>query len=87
MAIEIGTEIQNALRDHAGEAVPLVDPTTKKHYRLIAEEQYQRWTAILDSPWSPEEQLLLLRDAGRRAGWDDAAMDAYDRLDDSTALS
>jgi hypothetical protein len=30
---------------------------------------------------SIDEQQRLLRDAGRRAGWDDSAMDDYDRYD------
>ena len=36
-----------------------------------------------DGDWTPEEQLRLLADSGKRAGWDDPEMDVYDNYDEN----
>ena len=55
------------------------DPRTGAEYALLPEERYERFKAFFeDDPLSNDERQALLRDFGRRAGWDDPAMDAYD---------
>jgi hypothetical protein len=50
---------------------------------LVSQDQYDRLRPLFENePFTLEEQRELLRAAGRRAGWDDAEMDAYDHYDE-----
>lgn len=62
------------------EAPRVIDPQTRTKYVLVKEDVYERLEALLvpDRLTSAEQQAALLA-AGRRAGWDDAEMDVYDR--------
>ena len=62
-----------------------IDPETKQEYVLVRAELYERLKALLydDGDWTPEEQLSLLAASGKRAGWDDPAMDIYDNYDEN----
>ena len=63
--------------------VRVIDPRTQRVYVLIADEQFDRLRSLLDlEPLSLDEQRVALRDAGKRAGWDDPEMDVYDHYDD-----
>jgi hypothetical protein len=54
-----------------------IDPRTNITYALLPEERYERFKAFFEEdPLSPAERLALLREAGKRAGWD--APDADD---------
>ncbi|MEX0612157.1 MAG: hypothetical protein WD229_08545 [Pirellulales bacterium] len=84
MATNLSEELQRALRDQGDGPVEVVDPGTNRTYFLIPREQYERLKPLFeDDPMTPEEQRHLLREAGRRAGWDDPAMDAYDDYDEA----
>ncbi len=77
-------EQRQAIREAGGEPIRLEDPETKQAYVLIEEDTYRRLQAVLeydDRPLSVEEQLAILAHVGRRAGWDDPAMDVYNDLD------
>jgi hypothetical protein len=68
--------------------IPLqaVHPITGKVYFLVSADRYERIRPLLENePVSHDEQQFMLREAGRRAGWDEPAMDAYDRYDDYQA--
>lgn len=53
------------------DAPRLTDPQTNTTYVLLPEERYERFKAFFEEdPLSPAERLALLREAGRRAGWD-----------------
>src|SRR5436305_3734619 len=53
------------------------DPRTGAAYALVPEGRYERFKAFFeDDPLSPAERSALLREAGRRAGWDTSAWDA-----------
>jgi hypothetical protein len=53
------------------DAALLSDPRTRATYALLAEERYERFKAFFEEdPLSPAERLALLREAGKRAGWD-----------------
>lgn len=83
MAIALNEELQAALQASGDRPVEAVDPATNKNYVVVARDQYDRLKPLFDDdPLSRSEQEHLLRRAGERAGWDDAAMDAYDQYDD-----
>ncbi len=83
MAAELTAELQQALRDHGGGATPVVDPSTNRVYILVPKETYERLKPLFEEdPLTLEEQRHLLRGAGRRAGWDDPEMEAYDHYDE-----
>jgi hypothetical protein len=83
MAAKLSDEIRRELEEHGDKPIEVIDPGTNKVYFLIAREQYERLKPLFDEePLSEQEQRELLRQAGRRAGWDDPEMDAYDRYDE-----
>jgi hypothetical protein len=48
------------------------DSRTGEAYALLPEERYERFKAFFEEdPLTPAERMALLREAGRRAGWDD----------------
>jgi len=59
------------------DAPRLTDSRSNTTYALLTEERYERFKAFFEEdPLSPAERLALLREAGKRAGWD--ALDADD---------
>ncbi len=53
------------------------DPRTGLDYAVLPESRYERFKAFFEEdPLTPSERAALAREAGRRAGWDDAAWDA-----------
>jgi hypothetical protein len=67
--------IRNLLGDEP-DAPRVSDPRTNIRYALLSEERYERFKAFFeDDPLRPAERLALLREAGNRAGWDDAQPD------------
>ena len=67
----------------AGEQPPLVcDPGQATSFVLLRTEVYERYKGLFeDVPVTEDERRFQLAEFGRRAGWDDPAMDAYDELD------
>jgi hypothetical protein len=58
----------------------ILDPLTRKTYVLVSEDVYERIQDLLvPGRLTLAEQQAILREAGRRAGWDDPEMDVYDR--------
>lgn len=61
------------------DAPRLTDSRTNTTYALLAEERYERFKAFFEEdPLSPAERLALLREAGKRAGWDSPDADYGD---------
>jgi hypothetical protein len=53
------------------DAPRLTDSRTSTSYALLPEERYERFKSFFEKdPLSPAERLALLREAGKRAGWD-----------------
>ena len=53
------------------DAPRLTDSRSNTTYALLPEERYERFKAFFEEdPLSPVERLALLREAGKRAGWD-----------------
>jgi hypothetical protein len=51
-----------------------LDPRTGTAYAVLPEERYERFKAFFEEdPLTEAEKRALLRQAGRRAGWDDPA--------------
>lgn len=65
------------IRDLLGDEpdVPrLSDPRNQDLYAVVPTNRYERFKAFFEEdPLSAAERSALLREAGRRAGWDDAA--------------
>lgn len=54
------------------DAARAADPRTGRMYAYVPLLVYERFKAFFeDDPLSREEQLYLLREMGKRAGWDD----------------
>jgi hypothetical protein len=68
--------IRGMLGDEAA-AVHYRHSQTKKSYVILSEKHYERFKAFFEEdPLAPAEKKALLREAGRRAGWDEPAWDA-----------
>jgi hypothetical protein len=62
--------------------VRVSDPAQQASFVLVKAELYERFKSLFEEdPVSHEERLFQLQQFGRRAGWDDPAMDIYDDLD------
>ncbi len=81
--IEFTEEQRQQLED--GQAVDVTDAQTARPYVVLRKDVFERVRQLLydDADWTPEEQLRLLAESGKRAGWDDPAMDVYDHYDEN----
>ena len=80
------TEAQcQELRNTVGPEIRVSDPDTRQEYVLVPAQVYERLKHLVydTGDWTPEEQLRLMADSGKRAGWDDPAMDVYDNYDEN----
>ena len=76
------TEQRQAIALAGDTPARVVDPETNTAYVLLRADLYERYKALFEEdPMTREEQLYFLREAGKRAGWDDPAMDVYNDLD------
>ncbi len=76
------SELQDLVEQSGNSPVRVIDPRTQRVYVLIADDQFDRLRSLIDiEPLSIDQQRVALRDAGKRAGWDDPEMDAYDQYD------
>jgi hypothetical protein len=67
----------------AGEIpVRVSDPGQNTTFVLVRADVYERFKSLFEEdPVSEQERLFQLQQFGKRAGWDDPAMDVYDDLD------
>ncbi len=62
--------------------VRVSDPSQSTTFVLLRAEIYDRFRALFEFvPITEQERVFQLQQFGRRAGWDDPAMDVYDELD------
>ena len=86
MAAQLSDELRREIEHQGDRPIEVVDPATNKVYLLIPREQYDKLKPLFENEsLSNPEQRELLRQAGRRAGWDEPAMDAYDHYDEHRA--
>jgi hypothetical protein len=83
--IDLTPEQRQQLQQANGVEVRFRDPEANREYVVLPAELYDRLRSILsdDGDWTAEEQLRLLAESGKRAGWDDPEMDVYDDYDES----
>jgi len=83
--IELTQEQRQQIRQANGAEVRFRDPEADREYVILPAEIYDGLRQLLsdDGDWTPEEQLLLLAESGRRAGWDDPEMEVYDNYDEN----
>lgn len=71
------------LQAHLGAPVPVVDEQSQKVYYLISSDEFERVRALLvEEPLEPREMYPLIAKSAGEAGWNQPAMDAYDRYDE-----
>lgn len=77
------TDEQWSTIQHGNEfPVRMSDPSQSATFVLLRSELYERFKALFeDDPVTDEERRYQLQQFGKRAGWDDPAMDIYDDLD------
>jgi len=83
--IELTAQQRQELARTNGSEVRIADPDTGQEYVILRAEVYEHWKQLLYDygDWTPEEQLRLLAESGKRAGWDDPEMDVYDNYDEN----
>jgi hypothetical protein len=76
--------IRNLLKDEP-DAPRLTDPRTQQGYALLLERRYERFKAFFEEdPITLDEQKVMLRAAGLRAGWNDPIWDDWDSMNAPT---
>ena len=77
------TEDQWADVVHGSEVpVRVSDPARSAMFVLVRADVYERFKSLFEEdPVTEQERLFQLQQFGKRAGWDDAAMDIYDEFD------
>jgi hypothetical protein len=82
MTPELTDEQRQAIEEHGGEPVYVVDAQTNASYVLIRAEQYRILTALFaDIEFDPRELYPLSARSAAAAGWDDPDMDVYNEYD------
>lgn len=62
--------------------VVVSDPSQSQKFVLMPADVYARFRSLFEQdPVTDKEREFHLQQFGRRAGWDDPAMDVYDDLD------
>ncbi len=62
------------------------DPRTSERYAVLAEDRYERFKSFFEEdPLSKAERSALLREAGKRAGWDAPEWDRPESTDSRNA--
>ena len=82
MTLELTKDLQQIIDADPHAAPRMVDPRTNKAYVLVSAEQYERIKALLEQDDNLSDTYPAQMAAAMRAGWDDPAMDDYDRYDD-----
>ena len=78
MIPQLTDEQQRALDASPEAPLRVVDPRTNQTYVLLPLAHYEWIKALFEAdPLTPEEQRGRLREAGKRAGWDDPALGVY----------
>ncbi|MDE0009799.1 MAG: hypothetical protein OXU36_01560 [Candidatus Poribacteria bacterium] len=81
--MKLTKELQEAIQDANGQPIRLVDPKTHLEYVVLPAEIFDRVQHVFSdaNPLTIEEQRALLVQVGLSVGWDDPAMDVYNKLD------
>jgi hypothetical protein len=83
MTIQL-TEEQWANMQGGETPVRVSDPARHTTFVLVRADVYERFKSLFEAdPVTEQERLFQLRQFGKRAGWDDPAMDIYDPVRES----
>lgn len=61
-------------------AVAVLDPASNAAYVLVPQEVYRRLVPYNDSEFNVDEAYPAMMEMAAEAGWNDPAMDVYDKL-------
>ncbi len=80
--IELNDELRQAVSEHPGEPIRLVDASSKETFVLLREEVFNRIKGLLydDSEFNVAEAYPLMDAVLGKAGWNDPSMDIYGDL-------
>lgn len=79
---QLSEQQRQALQEHPGEPLRVIDAATRATYVLLSSEAYDRVRALFEEDdFEVEELGPLMDEIAAREGWTDPAMDAYDALD------
>jgi hypothetical protein len=84
MTVSLSDELRQALADHPGEILELVDDSSCERYILLPGKQYDRLKSLLSaddfelSETYPAQSRVLAQ-----AGWDDPELDIYNDYDNN----
>jgi hypothetical protein len=83
MPIILSEQQRQSLEADAKTPVQVLDEQAKKVYYLISAEQFEKIRALFDEgTFDPRELYPLTAKTAGEAGWNDPAMNAYDRYDE-----
>ena len=79
----LNDEQRQALFEHQGSPVPILDEQTQQVYYLISADQFEKVCALLaEEEFDPREMYPLIAKTAAEAGWADPIMDEYDHYDE-----
>jgi len=82
MSIQLTSQQWAAIQTAVERPVVVSDPAQSTRFVLMPAEVYERFRSLFEAdPVTDKERQFHLHEFGRRAGWDDPAMDVYDDLD------
>jgi hypothetical protein len=83
MPIILSEQQRQSLEADARTPVQVVDEQGQKVYYLISAEQFEKIRVLFDEgTFDPREVYPLTAQTAGEAGWNDPAMNAYDRYDE-----
>jgi len=82
MPLAIPDEVREAVLRASGKPVQVVHEPTGETFVVLPQDAYDAmWAETTPEGFTEAEQDYLLREAGKRAGWDNPANDIYNDLD------
>jgi hypothetical protein len=82
MSVSLSAEQRQAVAQHPGEPVELIDETSQARYVLVPGEQFDRIKALLAADdFELRETYAAQSQSLAAAGWDDPELDIYNDYD------
>ena len=79
---QLSEQQRQALQEHPGGPVEVIDSVTRSMYVLLPRVDYERVRTLFEEDeLHPDELTPLVNEMGANEGWNDPAMDVYDALD------
>ncbi|MDX1947140.1 MAG: hypothetical protein SFU86_17200 [Pirellulaceae bacterium] len=82
MTIQLTTQQWADIQQERDQPVRVSDPAQSASFVLVRADVYERFKSLFEEdPVTAQERQFQLQQFGRRAGWDDPALDVYADLD------